>query len=471
MTIELDKPDLKRSATAGDANPMATPSAFYLGWFQPYLDYANRLLPKLPPYWSRQRDYVLASTISAEGFWAGAVETAIAQTTAHPYEIEGDIPLQVKRAHELFEDSNGGLGFDHFMAQFMQDYLLTDNGAFCEVARASDSPYAKITGIYHLDSIRCFRTGNVETPVIYQDMYGEFHYLKWYQVFDITDMPNPRRNYFGIGHCAASRAYFRIQRTVAAELYAYEKMSGNSPQSIHFITGITDLQLRDLLSTNEADRNAKGITVYGGAALVAMMVQKDAIGHVEVPIASLPEKFDPKLELDHTMLCYANAIGMDSQDLQPLTGHAIGTGSQSEVLDRKSQHRGLGWFRQRWKHFVNRYLLPGTTTWVYIDRDLKEEKEKADIELVKIQAQAAAIKDVGIITAGQALNKLVDEDVYPKEFLTEPDITNNVSLEDGEQSEELDQPVTPEGQAVQQALQPIAEAVQPNDNTQTNNAG
>lgn len=460
MTIELDKPNIKRSVTSGDANPTAVPSAFYLGWFQPYMDYANRLLPKLPPFWSRQRDYIMASTITAEDFWAGAISIAISQTASHPYDIEGDVPLQVKRAHELFEDANGGEGFDHFMSQFLLDFLTTDNGAFCEIERASDSPVAKITGIYHLDSIRCWRTANPETPVVYQDMMGDWHYLKWYQVFSIADMPNPRRNYFGIGHCAASRAYHRIQRTVAAELYAYEKMSGNSPQAIDFITGITDTQLRDLLKTNEAERNAKGITVYGGAALVAMMVKNDQIGHVRIPVVDLPEKFDPKLELDHTLLAYANAIGMDSQDLQPLTGHAIGTGSQSKTLDNKAKNKGLAFFRSRWAHFMNRYVLPGSTKWVYVDRDLQEEKEKADIEMVKVQTQATAIKDVGIINSQQALQKLVDEDVYPKEFLSQPDLTPYTALGDDEQPDEID-PVTPQGQAIQQAIQPLQQAVQP----------
>jgi hypothetical protein len=460
MTIQIEKPNIAHSVTEGDANPTATPSAFYLGWFQPYLDYVNQLLPKLPPYWSRERDYLLASTLTAEDFWAGALSIAISQTASHPYDIEGDVDLQIKRSHELFEDANGGEGFDHFMSQFLLDFLTTDNGGFCEIARATDSPLAKITGIYHLDSIRCWRTANPETPVVYQDFNGEWHYLKWYQVFSIADMPNPRRNYFGIGHCAASRAYQHIRRRKAIELYLYEKISGNSPQEINFITGITDLQLRDILASNEAERQAKGLTVYGGAALVAMMVKDGTIGHVKIPIADLPEKFDAKLDLDQTLLAYANALGMDSQDLQPLTGHAIGTGSQSKTLDNKAKNKGLAFFRSRWTHFTNRYLLPGTTKWVYVDRDLQEEKEKADIELTKVQTQVAAIKDVGIVTPQQALQKLVDEDVYPKEFLPGPDMTPYAALGDDEQSEELDA-IQPATQAVQQIVQPIAQAVAP----------
>jgi len=146
--------------------------------------------------------------------------------------------------------------------------------------------------------------------------------------------------------------------------------------------------------------------------------------------------------------------------LKPLNGRMSGTSTQSKVQDNKGKNKGLNYFRSRWTHFVNRYVLPGTTKWVYVDRDLQEEKEKADIEMVRVQTQAAAIKDVGIINAQQALQKLVDEDVYPKEFLAQPDMTAHTALGDDEQSEELDV-VTPEAQAVQAALRPVQQAVAP----------
>ncbi len=472
MTIKLNdtiqkaavtppEPEVKHSVTAGDVNPGTGPASFYFGWLQPYLDYVAQQLPKLPPYWSQQRDRILASTINHEDFWSSAIAIAITKTGSQTWEIQGGDspkPLQIKQAQELFHNANAGEGWGHFISQTLTDFLTTDNGCFIEIERASNSPASRITGIHHLDSLRCLRTGNPETPVIYMALDGEWHYLNWYQVFSIADNPNPRRNYFGVGRCAASRAYRRIRRTVAMELYVYEKISGGSPQELHFITGITPQQLEDVLSSNEATRRAKGFSVYGGAAVVAMMVKESQIGHINIPIASMPDKFDFKLEFDQMMLAYANAIGLDSQDLQPLTGHAIGTGSQSQVLDDKSKGRGLAFFNQRWTHFVNNWLLPGTTKWVFVEKDLREEQQVASVQETIVGTAVSMVKDVGILTPEQAVQWLVDKDVLPKEFLAQPDITPEAALSDNAQPEDIDQMTGPE-QAVNEALRPLQEAI------------
>jgi hypothetical protein len=59
-------------------------------------------------------------------------------------------------------------------------------------ARITSKPGSKIIGLYHLDSLRCYRTGDPDRPVIYQDLRGNFHYLTWWQVWDISDTPNAR---------------------------------------------------------------------------------------------------------------------------------------------------------------------------------------------------------------------------------------------------------------------------------------
>jgi hypothetical protein len=84
--------------------------------------------------------------------------------------------------------------------QGLQDYFLTDNGFFIEIDREDNSkPGSRIIGLYHLDSLRCWRTGDPDVPVIYSDLHGQYHFLAWWQVWSIADTPNARNNYFGVG--------------------------------------------------------------------------------------------------------------------------------------------------------------------------------------------------------------------------------------------------------------------------------
>ena len=51
-------------------------------------------------------------------------------------------------------------GWVPFLNMHLRDYLLTDNGAFVEVVRASAASGSRIIGPAHLDSARCTRTAD-----------------------------------------------------------------------------------------------------------------------------------------------------------------------------------------------------------------------------------------------------------------------------------------------------------------------
>jgi hypothetical protein len=129
------------------------------------------------------------------------------------------------------------------MAKVVQDFLLTDNGWFVEVARATDKPGAKVQALYHLDSFRCYRTGNLDYPVIYLDWEGVFHKLRGDQVIFGSDMPSPRSRMYNRGRCAASRAFQTIIKLAAMETYFREKITGSRALALHFVTGVGKQQL------------------------------------------------------------------------------------------------------------------------------------------------------------------------------------------------------------------------------------
>lgn len=437
-----DAIDLGDSATKSDAmnnNGMAAGSVggvlnFYLSSLFPgWGASSNQLLPDLPPTgWTRQRDMVLSSTTKYEPFWNGAVKKAIAKGVTQQFDLkfkDRNKPT-AERMQDLFKASNGRRGFKHFLTQHLQDYFLTDNGAFIEIDREDNrKPGSKITGLYHLDSLRCSRTGDPNKPVIYQDLRNNYHYLTWWQVWDISDTPNARNNYFGVGDCAAGGVYERIRRMVAIRLYEYQKMTGASPKVLNFIQGMSQQALEDSLKSNENSRIARGMTVYGGAALVATLV-KEGLDVKSIPIASLPDNYKQDEEIEQAAVEYSNALGISKIDLKPLMGRMSGTATQSDVIDSQSESSGLGLWSGAFEDFINEMVTPSTVTFMWSFNNTRQQKAKADVDNAYVTAAAAMVSG-GIIQPDKAANWLVDMDVLDPSYLEAADVTDtNILAED-----------------------------------------
>jgi hypothetical protein len=446
---KADQIDLGDTATKGDiwkgagtGATMGGVASFFMGnLFGTGLGQdANALLPDLVPgVYSKQRDKVLSSTIKYDPYWNGAVKKAIAKgvTQQWDFKFNDRNRATAERLQELFKASNGRRGFKHFLIQHLQDYFLTDNGAFIELDREDNNkPGSKIIGIYHLDSLRCYRTGDPDRPVIYWDLHNHYHYLRWWQVWDISDMPNARNNYFGVGDCAAGGVYERIRRMVAIRLYEYQKISGNSPKELNFLSGITQQQLDMLLSTNEASQRARGMTVYGGAAMIAMM-SKDAISHVKVPIASLPDNYDQEKELEQASVEYSNVLGISKQDLKPLMGKMSGTATQSAVMDSQGESSGLGLWSGAFEDFINECVMPSTVSFYWAFNKTSQKKAEAEVAGLWITAATGMVTGQMLLPQ-QANNWLVDKDVLDAEYLAETDITQTQILGEDDKPDVVD---------------------------------
>lgn len=376
-------------------------------------------------------DIITSSTLDMEAIWAGAVAIAITKVTSLSWEVEGDIVLRTKRAQELLQGFDAGRGWVTGVSKVLQDFLLTDNGAFLEVVRATSSPNSAIIGLIPLDSLRCTRTGDPSVPVMYRDLQGKFHELRAEDVIEFSDMPSNRASMFGSGRCAAHRSYKPIYKLASIEQYVSDKVTGRRPLSLELISGLNDPQLKSLLTTGQSEADARGMVSFMGAVLGTVTTEN--LNHVSIPLAGLPENFDRQKELDIAVLSYANNLGLDVQDLQPLTGRALGTGAQSEVLDEKAKGKGLAAFRQQFIHALNTWVLPDMTTVHFVEKDWRDKKLNAEFN----QTTETYVSDSvtkGILSAEQGLQVLVDENVYPKEFLP-VDQTPDTSLSDIEKAE------------------------------------
>ena len=428
---------IQRSVTAGDYPDNPNGGAFYLA----LSNYnANRAFPPdLRGLSLRESDFITSASIDHEAIWAGAVAIAITKVSSLSWEIEGDIPLRNRRAQDLMNMADAGRGWVSFISKLLQDFLTTNNGAFCEIVRETGNENSPIIGLIPLDSLRVTRTGDPETPCSYTDLKGRTHLLRSCDVLEFADMPSSRANLFGSGRCAAFRSYKSIYKLANIEDLISEKVSGRNPSELNMISGINAQQLQAVLNTAQSQADAKGIIAYMGA-IVAAIPGDTAPQVANIKLKGFPENFDRQKELDITILAYANNLGLDVQDIQPLTGRALGTGAQSEVLNDKAKGKGLAAFRQQFVHALNTWVLPDQTTFKFVEKDWRDKKSKADCNKATGEYVDASVTS-GVITPAQGLQVMVDENIYPKEFLTVDQTPDDTLSDDEKPGEEAAVPV------------------------------
>jgi AraC-like DNA-binding protein len=431
---------ISHSVTASDV--MEYQGKGVVNFVMPYFWTSPRVfaLPTdLPPYWSYQRDVILRNTILYEAsYWGSAVGIAINKVAAQSFDIEGDVPRRIVDAQNLLVQWSGD-SYVRGMSKLMLDYLTTDNGAFVEIVRQSSAAGSKIVGLVHLDSLRCQRTGDPETPILFRDLVGGLHELKDYQVMEFTDMPDPGYSWLGVGHCAAERAYDQIYKMAGVTRTVNEKITGSGAHQMAFISGMSNNQMSQVIATAQSEAQAKGLLYYQGTIIVA--AQGDLpVDTKTLQLRGLPENFDQKETLDEALLSYANALGLVLTDLQPLSGQGLGTGKQAEVLEDKAQGRTIAAFRKMFTHAMNEWVMPDKTTFAFMERDLRDEQQRAAVEDTRETTRGKMIAS-GEVTAQEARQLAVDAGDLPKEFIT-VDTTGGQSLGDEEQGSEVEQEPT-----------------------------
>ena len=428
---------LKRSVTADDykqngtgTTPATAPIYIYLTSSEAGMTVAQA--PGLPPWWSQARDYVLRATMAMEDMWASAVAKAISKQTALGFTIEdsGESDRRVNRAQELLNTAEIGQGWTPFLSRHLQDFLLTDNGAFVEIVRSSRAAGSRIIGLVHLDSLRCLRTDDPTRPIIYHDLYGRWHVMRDHQVCMLSDLPSARVNFYGVGRCAASRAYRTILKLSAVETYFYEKVSGKRNLAIHLVSGINKDRFEEAIQSADESRAAQGFTVYKGAIIIPTMAMEAPPSVVTIPLAEIPDGFNAETERSDAYLRYANALGVPVQDIQPLSGQGLGTGTQSVILHEAAEGQGLAAWRKQFEHMLSFNVLPASTTFTFATNDIRDQQANAETSNLRAQTRAAQIGS-GEITPQEARQIALDDGDLPKEMV-QNDATPGQVLTDNE---------------------------------------
>lgn len=373
----------------------------------------------LPPMGSAARDGILRSSRYVSGLWGSVVAKSITKITTRGYTLEDDTDSQqrLRRAKDILESY--GPGYTRGLARGMQDYLNTNFGQIIAIERAKNAPGARITGLIHLDSLRCTPTWDPEYPILYWAPRGGVYLLPSWGVIRITDMPSSDPLAYGYGQCASDRAWEAIIQDAAITTYFREKITGSRNLAIYIIRGLQFEQLRDALTTSEAGREARNFMLYKGSTLIPLLSDTE-IQLTEIPLASVPDGFDVDQARQDIRLRFANAAGVPVQDIAPLSGQGLGTGTQSVIQDEAYEGMGLAAYPKLLAEALNALVFPESTTFKVYTNDLRDKKAEAEVKKLQSEVILALVGNPtapGIISAQQGLNLASDWGVVPKEFL------------------------------------------------------
>jgi len=408
----------------------------YVQFIIPYYSH-GALPPELPDYndlygYNTGRDRLLLSAPRHEGQWANAIGIAIAKMASLNWALEGNRPMVIKWTQSWLLNAGAGMGifgWVPFLSMHLGAYLALGR-AFIEIERASPANGSKVINIHHLNPLRCRLTGDPQYPVNYQGGDG-VRRLSWHQVIPIIDMPDPTEGELGISMGAAERAYKKIALMAAIESYVYEKVSGRRPQAIYFLGGATSKSIRDAIQGSQLDADRRGVSSFMGATIQPVLGDVP-LNLVTIPLAELPDGFDATQERERADLNYANAIGLDPQDLNPaLVGRqGLGsTGNQSVVLARKQRGRGLSAWMAQFGHALNELALSANVLFTFSDPSPEEQETEAGIQKTRAETRQTQIES-GEITPEQARNLAVDQGDLPREFLEHDETGGDVVRDD-----------------------------------------
>lgn len=386
---------------------------------------------------------------------SGALVNLMQRIIQTPTELSGG-PRKTHYWNSLFQMAQFGAGWDDFLSPVLQDFLTIDQGAFIEIIAPGkpDKPISQqVVGVAHLDSLRCYPTGNPEFPVYYRShRQGGLHKLHWTRVVRLVDTPSPDPQFKGMGMCALSRALAVVQVQMMMSKYQVENLDDLPPKGILSLSGVNEKQWNEQVNKYEADRQRDGQEILRQIITAFSVNPASKVEATLTPFSTLPDAFKyPEMMGIHVNLL-AVAIGEDPQEIFPLTGQALGTGAQSKVLHAKGKAKTYGAILKMLGRTFNVAVLPPdlelkfkpkdtdqdlasaetAKKWAEVANDLKNAGVPQDRILQLLANTVEQYADVLLDEAGNL--RLPDDDVKPADEVTATDDATNVASQPEEET-------------------------------------
>jgi len=380
---------------------------------------------ELTPWGARpkKRDAELRAFWPTENWLETTIGLVAERNQAMSWKITGD-EATAEAVQQMLQNANFGGGWEEFIGQTTIDLLTQDSGAFVELIRTAASEFAPVIGIAHLDAGRCWGTGVPETPILYETIDKKFRLMPWYSVVQLLEMPDPRvftntGFFFKLQHCMVSRVVraASILRNIA--IYKDEKTGGRYTRGVHLIAGFAQDELESAMAKAGNQDDAAGLMRYSSLPIISAINPEQKIDHVLLEMAGLPDNFDEEVTIKNYITLLANSAGIDYQDIAPLPGGNLGTGAQSEVLERKSRGRGVALFQKLITRLMNHAgALPHNVQFEFDEVNLDEELNEA--EVVKARGEDLIQRVAGgILLPIEARKIAVEQGDLPLEMFEE----------------------------------------------------
>ena len=279
-----------------------------------FLNYLVRTAPQLPPYWCQERDIFLRREVIKNEFLNSAVWVVLLKLYGLPFKVQSrdsSVGVHLKLAEQY--DQILQLSLNDHLEQFIYDTIVCDNGGFLFVD-GFDSPDVPLTsaasGIIHLDSVFCQRTGDSTYPVIYYHSSGQVFKIHESRLISMVQIKSPDRDMHGVGLSFVTRCFLLAQHLLDIAEYEGESLGSRSSEEIIFATGATSNNIKEAFVTAELDSDNAGMLRVGKRVYLGLRDPNAKVG--KLMLKNLPDNFDKRNDIEITLTLLAMASGGQS---------------------------------------------------------------------------------------------------------------------------------------------------------------
>lgn len=401
--IEQQTLDTLRQQSVQDLPSVSKDGAGGLWWN------ANPRGPILPAWGTRDRERVLRlyDRHDYNTLWQGAKANLCKKLAATPWEIKGGRNT-TNYFQRVLQDAQFGTGWTTFVKQFAADYLRFDGGAYAELIAPGDPrrpPTGPITGIAALDSYYCWPTGDPEFPVLYWSRFGKIHTLHYTRVLHMVDMNDSDQFNPGYGLCALSRAIAVVERQLFMGRYIVSNLDDKPSPGVVIANNI-DQKTRDrMIAAYGREQSSDAPPPWGDVMWIYNLDPLKPATMENFTFSRPPEKFDYAVYVQIDVDDLALAMGVDPQDLRPLSSKSMGSAAQTQVLHEKANGKTYGDFLIELERRIN-LAFPESIEFTFDTHDGAAQQQDATTAQLWAGVAAALAPLIG---AQQAVQLLADQ--------------------------------------------------------------
>lgn len=367
------------------------------------------------PVWnvdSRRRDAWLSTFWRREPHLAGVLNSVVAIDKNRGWTLTGG-RMKVRRYETILRRNTLAApdlaGWRDFMTTQSMAYYTSDIGAIAEIGREGEG--GPLRALYHLDTTKCYLTGDVERPLRYintKDAWAADDY------FRVPSLPSIDENMRGLGICALSRVLDLARLMVAIYMHDEEKLLARAPKGLLLLQGITEEQWSTAMRARDAKLDERERQYFGAVAVLA----SEGLENVDaklVALSQLPDGFNLEQFTNLLMYGYALAFGYDPIEFWPVAAGALGRGRETEIQDEKATGKGATDFVLGYQENLQD-LLPEDVLYEFEERNDDANLKRAELTRAWAEAIAVLAPGVPLLDAQEARSLLAEQGIIPAEW-------------------------------------------------------